>query len=376
MKNQYKIAVLANYPIQTNFPEINHIPGHVSPWLVAFHDAFEYISQYEIHWVTLVKGINHPYTLEHKNQFFHLIPRTKKTIGLYTFYLSDRRKIKKCIQTINPDLIHAWGTEDCYGLCAKESRCRRLLSIQGLLSAYKQRAKIPRYERHLAFYEPTVLRNIPFITTESPWAKERVLEITPKANVRLFEYAVEERFFNENRNLSESPSCLLACTNATVKNVHFAIESFSDKRLRHIKLYIAGVSKESYANVPENIILLGKVSRNEIVNLLSKTWCLIHTSLADTGPTIVKEARVMRVPAIITSDCGSKQYIQEGKSGYIFSPTDSEKLIQSILKVTESKEITLTMGLHDSERCRHELSQKTMIRNITKIYEEILTVDQ
>lgn len=373
MKNKYKVAILANYPIQSTFPQIEHVAGHVSPWLVALHDAFENIFEYEIHWITLVKGIKQHYTLEHKNQFFHLIPRTKKTIGLYTFYFSDRRKINKCIQAIAPDLIHAWGTEDCYGLYAKKSQCKRLLSIQGVLCACKQRAKISRYERHLSYYEPIVLRNISFITTESLWAKERVLEIAPSANIRLFEYAVEERFFNEKREISETPCCLLACSNTAVKNVRFAIETFADKRLSHIKLYIAGVSKESYNNVPNNVILLGKVNRNEIVNLLKKTWCLIHTSLADTGPTIVKEARVMRVPAIITSDCGAKQYIQQGKSGYIFSPTDREEFIQSILKVAKSKEVSLAMGLHDCERCRVELSQQTMIENVNKIYAEILT---
>lgn len=71
---------------------------------------------------------------------------------------------------------------------------------------------------------------------------------------------------------------------------------------------------------------------------MSQAWCLVHLSKADTGPTVVKEARVMGLPVILTDACGSKQYVEHNKSGFIVSPCDIESIVKSVLYIIESKE--------------------------------------
>ena len=106
--------------------------------------------------------------------------------------------------------------------------------------------------------------------------------------------------------------------------------------------------------------------------LLAETWCLVHPSLADTCPNIVKEARVMGIPAIVTTECGAKQYIVHEKSGYIIPCDNDLALADAVLKITKTAETSLSMGAYDQERCRKALSADTMYYTLVQLYEKLL----
>ena len=366
------IAILCNFPAWLLIDTVSKCHGHYAVWLKALYDSYPRNAPYELHWLSLNKDIPRAICHSDGNQHFHIIPRSKQTIGLYTAYLADRLRISKELRNINPDLLHTWGTEDCYGLCGKDFNGKWIHSVQGLLKAYMERGPMPRFFRHHSIYEPGVLRACKHITTESPWAAERVRDIAPLASPYLFEYAVEERFFHQERVLAASPTCLYCGTNTPIKNLGCALAAFSRPELAHVKFELAGVEPGSIPDLPENVIPLGRISRDEVVQKLSQTWCLVHPSKADTGPTAAKEARVMGVPVIISDQCGSQQYIEEGKSGYIIAPTDVNSLVQGVLDITSSKERSISMGQYGQSKCRKSLSAATMINRLLEIYANLL----
>ncbi len=371
--NRPKVAILCNFPAWLLNKDLPQFSGHYAVWLKALYDSYPEDGPYELHWVSLNKDISRPVRFSSREQHFHVLPRVKKTIGLYTAYFTDRRRVAAELRQINPELLHTWGTEDCFGLCGKDFKGKWLHSVQGLLKACMQRGPMPRFFRHHSVYEPGVLRASKYITTESPWAAERVREMAPQASPYLFEYAVEERFFNQERALADSPTCLYCGSNTPLKNLECAIAAFSRPELAHVKLELAGVEPGSIPGLPGNVLPLGRISRDEVVQKLSQTWCLVHPSKADTGPTAAKEARVMGVPVIISDQCGSQQYVDEGKSGYIISPSDIESLIHGVLDVTSSKERCQEMGLYHQEQCRHALSAQTMVNRLIELYQQVLT---
>jgi glycosyltransferase involved in cell wall biosynthesis len=210
------------------------------------------------------------------------------------------------------------------------------------------------------------------ITSESQWGIERSKELVPQASTHLWDYAANQLFYNGTRHLSPTPTCLIAGTNTPVKNVTCAIEAFSRPELSHITLYLAGIAEGQYEKLPHNIIPLGRLNREALKEKLSTVWCLVHPSLADTCPNIVKEARVMGVPCVVTTECGAKQYVIHEKSGYIIPVKNSEALAKAVLKITESEETSLRMGAYDHERCREDLSAKTMMNKLFALYEQVL----
>ena len=367
-----RIAILAKYPIWLIDETLPGKSNHYAVWLSALHKSFETWQDTDIHWITMSKGIRTLRTYSTKNQHFHVLPCGSRALAQSLFYYPDRWRIGRYLKKLSPDLVHAWGTEECYGLCAMDYPGRKLLSVQGLLTACAERAPIVPFEVRQSRFEKKIFNNVCHITTESQWARERVLELAPQANIQLFEYAVENEFFTTERRVSETPCCLMLSSNTPVKNIPLAIKAFSSPELKHIKLYMAGVRPGSYPNLPDNIITLGYVNRQQVTKLLSETWCFVHPSLADTGPTALKEARTMGVAAVVSSDCGAKDYVSMGKSGYIIDPGNVQQLIDAVLKITKDRDTAISMGMYDRERCRSILSEEAMSTKLRRIYSNLL----
>ena len=368
------IAIVADLPLHDAQPTPPSLPDawHYCVWLSALRRLLDSQRVYHIHWIVPSKGITKRLTVETDYQTFHLLPKARLTIGLYTGYLYDTYHIMREIKRISPDLVHCWGTENSHSIAASHYKGKKLLSIQGLLKAYAARANLARFERMQALYEPFTLRRFQYITTESPWASDRVRDIILNASLLHLEYAVEERFFSIQRQISSAPTCLYAGTNVPVKNLPTLIKVFSDPSLSHIQLRLAGVMLEEFPDLPANICPLGRLNREAMAHELSQAWALVHPSLADTGPTIAKEARVMGLPVMLTSACGSQQHVGNGKSGFIVEPNDISAMKEAVLRMTESAEKALSMGRHGQEECRKKLSAPTMLENLLGIYQEIL----
>ena len=377
LKKRPVIAILSNFPLWVALGKKRAHNRHYAVWLAALFEAFAATEcPFEIHWVTLTNEYRLPRRFEAGGQFFHAIPRWPRRWGIHTRFLWDRLMLLREVKRIHPDLVHSWGSEDCYGLANRMYRGKRLHSVQGSLKKYCELASFDAYTRKLASWESRVWKEIGLLTTESPWAANAVLESAPDAHPVLWEYAVEKLFFDTPRQLAPEPTCLYAGSDSSVKNVALLLDIFSRPELSHVRLVLAGVSAERHPGLPSNISCLGRVDREKMATLLSQAWALVHPSLADTGPTIVKEARVMRLPVILSNRCGSAQHVEEGKSGFILDPCDGKAWMKAILQVTQSREQSLSMGAFGSDVCRRKLSADTMVHELLELYSGILGVGE
>lgn len=370
-----RIAIIGDLPLwdASDNPIPHSNAWHYCVWLSALTAALSLQKIFEVHWIIPNKEVSKRKIVEARNQTFHLLPKCRLTVGQYTGYLYDSFIVQKELASIRPDLVHSWGTENSFSLAASYFQGLKLISIQGLLKAYSARARLALFERTQALYEHLTIKRFQYITTESPWAAEEVQRILPTAKPFHLEYSVEERFFSATRSLTSVPTCLYAGTNAPVKNLPTLIKVFSDPALAHIELLMAGITKTEFPDLPSNIRPLGRLNRDALVQQLSQTWALVHPSLADTGPTIAKEARVMGLPVMLTTDCGSKQHVVEGKSGFVVKPNDISAMKESILRMTVSSETALAMGKYGQDDCRKKLCADTMIDTLLGIYEKILS---
>jgi glycosyltransferase involved in cell wall biosynthesis len=80
----------------------------------------------------------------------------------------------------------------------------------------------------------------------------------------------------------------------------------------------------------------------------------------------------MGIPAVVTTECGAKQYIINGKSGFIIPPNDDNALANAVLVITKSKKTSREMGKIDQDCCRIAISKDTMRAGLLSLYEEVL----
>jgi glycosyltransferase involved in cell wall biosynthesis len=156
-----------------------------------------------------------------------------------------------------------------------------------------------------------------------------------------------------------------------LKGIDSLFAAFADDRLRHIDLVVLGAVHPKLCRRPltPNIRLLGHRPSTDVRDWMSKAWCLVHPTRADTSPNCVKEARVIGLPVITTPNGGQTQYVEHGKSGFIHAVGDVEGLIRGVLSVTANRETNLNMGASGHENCRKLLHPNRTARQLIEIYQ-------
>jgi glycosyltransferase involved in cell wall biosynthesis len=101
---------------------------------------------------------------------------------------------------------------------------------------------------------------------------------------------------------------------------------------------------------------------------MSKAWCLVLPTRADTSPNVVKEARVIGMPVITTHNGGQASYVRDGEDGYFVKRGDVDGLIQKIGKVMGSFAKTKEIGDEGKKRYRDLFLVNHTSKSFLKMY--------
>lgn len=366
------IALLAPFPLWLVDGAYRQAGWHSATWLVALREMLEDADAYEIHWITFWRRGFRRRVFRYGKQTFHVLPAYSLSYAQKTGYIHARMQVKRELARIRPDIVHAWGTENRYAVSGAGFKGKKILSMQGMLTACVQRAPMAPFVCRQSRHEAEWMSAYDVVTSESEWGIERVRELAPSARTFRWEYAVRTPFFLASRQLSETPVCLFGGSDIPVKDLDTAIAAFADPSLSHVRLLLAGPSAQQRPHLPANVQALGGVSQEKLMELLGACWCLVHPSVADTSPNMVKEARVMGVPAVVTTECGGKQYVENGQSGFVIQPRDVAGLIEAVKVICASRDTAERMGQHGQNACREALSRETMMKVLCCLYEDLL----
>ncbi|PNC71760.1 hypothetical protein C1O51_05740 [Akkermansia muciniphila] len=369
------LAIAADLPLGRLLTSFRNKDRRTIPWIFSLFHALESQEDFDIHWITLSKAVSAPETIRMRNQTIHILPLGSIGRNILTAHFLTVRRIRKTLNDIQPDLLHVWGVEQAYALAGITFRGKKLLSYQGALTAYCQRAPQAFLLHMQALWERMAVKHYDFITCESPWACDRVAEIAPHARLSCMEYGVEPSFYHLVRKPSPEPSCLFAGTIYELKGISYLVEAFTHPSLSHVQLFIAGngaLRERLEALSTPNIHWLGSISRAELQQHLSTAWFLVHPTLGDCCPNIVKEARVMGLPVITTEEGGQTQYVQDGVSGYIVPVRNSAAVREAAQKLSVSLDKAMSMGMERHQECRRLLDVKQTVTGCLSRYHTML----
>jgi glycosyltransferase involved in cell wall biosynthesis len=335
-----KIAILAAFPLQSlkSFGEEFRPKGHYATWLPQIAEAWDGQTEVDIHWVVMSDLVKGRRDVCEWGQMFHLLP-TSLSGRATTLFRADRKKIHEVLNEIQADLVHGWGTEDVYGLAAVLSGRPNIVSMQGILSYYALKNRMPARSYLQAMLEIFILWKAGRVTTESEWGRNVVMKRNPFAKVELVEYGVQQVFFQTNWQPEEkTPFALFVGGISPRKGIQDLVEAFRDPKLSASELVVIGGGEGEWSenlqnNAPPNIRWLGRKTAKETANWMAKAWCLALPTRADTSPNVVKEARVIGLPVITTRNGGQASYVMDGEDGYFVDCGDVDGLSQKIGKV-------------------------------------------
>lgn len=366
-----RVVLAADFPVH-GLPGFGGSPvGHHATWLTPLAHELSAVPGFDFHWITCTKLVSEYREIRHLNQTFHLLPRRRLSLEMLTRFRRERHLITSLVAELQPALFHAWGTEQGYALAANDFRGSSLISLQGILTAYCAASSMPLLTRIQAATERAVLSKAKHLTVESPWGADQLRKLAPTASIDLLEYGASPACIKIQRHPSEKTTAVFLGSLSRLKGVDTLLSAFSDPRLSGVELHIYGAGEKFFTQGyhSPNIHFHGHRPRAEVLQVLSRAWCLVHPTRADTSPNAVKEARVIGLPVVTTPEGGQTQYVTHRESGYIHPAGDPEALIQGILAVTETREINLRMGAAGHESCRHLLHPTHTAERLIQIYQ-------
>ena len=279
------------------------------------------------------------------------------------------------IRRIKPAVVHAWGAELIYPAALRDFNGPRVFSLQGSLTEYQRIGGLPRdwRWRKMVASEPDFVKSATVVTAESPWAAERVRELHAEVDCRIVDYGVHPSFYATAwKPDRDRPYALYVGGGGYRKGTDVLLDGLRLLPDRNWDLRFAGdagLGQEVAAAKLPRTEYLGMLKWQELLEVLAKAWCLVVPTRCDTGPTVVKEARVIGLPVIGTVHGGLRDYIRHGANGWIVEPLNAAHLAEAFATLMASSDASPWATLPTTDRAYFRSSRTA--DQFARIYREL-----
>lgn len=354
-----RVAILADFPLSSlEGGALGRGGGQGCTWLPQLALSFANMPDLEIHWLILNRTRGKDRVVESHGQYFHELRGVPFRIELALGNRPACWKLGRALARIQPDVVHAWGSERLYPAALKFAKVPTILSMQGILSEYWRIGGLSNTWcwRRMVAAEPGMLRSATVVTCESQWGIDRVREVHPEADCRMVEYGVHPDFFElEWTPSKKEPYALFVGGSDWRKGYDILIAALKQIPDRSWEVRFAGDERiaEPVAQAGlDKVQCLGLLAWPEMKRQLQGAWCSVLPTRGDTSANSVKEARVVGLPVVASKHGGHTGYLEDGVNGRIVDPLDPEGLATGLREVMEdfSRAQSLGAGRHAEDR--------------------------
>lgn len=189
----------------------------------------------------------------------------------------------------------------------------------------------------------------------------------PKA---LLEYAGNSELISQ----LQKPIFLFVGSVTPRKGLNYLLEACAILKKQNIENYTIlvigdGAQREELEsfcqslNLTEQVKWLGKQDYSQLGSFFRSASVFVLPTLEDTWGVVVSEAMVLGKPILCSKWAGASQIVVEGENGYIFNPSEPEKLAELMLRFINEPNLISSMG---------NKSQQLMAQYTPKIAAEFL----
>lgn len=387
-----KVAWLCPYP----FENLKNIPvsyrkksSHPATWIVNLSRALvDNYRDLDLHIVTETQKVRSSFTTCENGITFHVIrsesavpfllrgwPPSLPLDVLSKFRFSQRKLIKE-LRNIDPDIVHAHGTEMCYGISAVNSGFPTIVSIQGIMHKLADHYPENRSFRMRIPLEKQVMHNCNYFIAKTPFAHEFIKSMNPNATVFDIENAMHPAFFSVQPDYRKHNRILFVGSLLKAKGIREALEALS--RLPDITLVL--IAKEGDFTIKDlrreypdaSIDWKGRQSSERIAQEMQSVDMLILPSYMDNSPNVVSEAMSAGLPVVATDVGGIPFMIEHQKSGILVPSKSVEELASAIDLLLNDTKLKRRLGAKAHVEAIKRYSPEKVAKEVLMAYENIL----
>jgi glycosyltransferase involved in cell wall biosynthesis len=320
--------------------------------------AFAAYPDLEITWISLEHGLAAPIDERREGQRFIILPHIKETHDTVLNYLPARWRLRRALKRIAPDVVHVWGSEHFYPSVLRGLGVPSVYSIQGNLTHYGRMGGITDnwFWRRQWKYEAKWVPHASVVVCESPWSREIARGFWPGSEVRVIEWGVHPSFYEVAWQPDLNRRYLLWCGSLDWrKGADVLFDALALLPNRDWTIRFAGegpMQSQLQAMKLPKVEWLGNLKWDALKAEMAGACGLVVPTRADTGPSVVKEARVIGLPVIASCHGGLRDYIVPGVNGLHTDPLTPENLAASMqeLMADPARITALGAGRHEEDR--------------------------
>ena len=333
-----KVLHLGNVPLPPEHPDHGRLHTHPGRWVLNHAKAQKAHASIESEILVQVPGATADLTTTIEEIPVHFVAAPDRLRLLTGFYF-DGRRIGKRIAAMQPDLIHAHGTEDAYCLVALRSGKPFVLTLQGVMFVINRRVKPGLIDR-MRFME--IIENYCLKRTRHAVAKSRYIgEEVGRAYPRLTLHDIPNTFdpaILETPEFPREKSLIFIGTICPRKGVHILREGFAllKKDVPDLKLRMVGNTenpapyesdeleqlKKSWG---DDVVLHGQLKPKELFKLIAKAAALVAPSLEEMFGNQVIESLLVGTPAVVADETAMAENVRRFGYGAIFPQNDPRR---------------------------------------------------
>ena len=349
---------------------------HVKKWCDYFLKR-----DYEIHCISLNGGEIEGVTVHNFQTNVNEVRNEK--IYKKTSYLSNIKKIKKLVNEIKPDILHAQYASSYGFIGSLIGYHPYVVSVWG--------TDIYDFPRN-GFIQKNIIkhnfRKADYIFSNSvDMAREANLYTDKKVHVTFFGVDME-RFHPMEIEKDEYYRIGIIKSLEKKYGIKYLISAFDsivkkyngEVRGRKLKLVIGGSGKdeENLKNqvkelgLEEYVEFLGRVKPENICREFNSFEFSVFPSLREGFGVAAIESESCETPVIITDVGGHKESVDPGKSGLVVNSQSSEELAEAMSVLIDDEDRRAEMGRYGREFVRNNYEVNDNFYDISLIYDMIL----
>lgn len=283
-------------------------------------------------WYTIVEGIP-----------VHFIAAPTRFRSATLFYF-DALRLRKRIDTLNPDLVHAHGTEEEAAMTAALCDRPSVVTFQGVFSLMN-RVLPPRLisrERLQELAERIAVRKLKHGIVKSEYGKREISNLFPHLHLHAIPntYAAPLVAPSFSKPLED---IVFAGTICPRKGVHVLVQAMRElaQRRQQIKLHIFGnrgsggfYEKEQMAALRailgDRLIVHGVTSKTELDTVLASCRIMVAPSFEEMFGNQVIEALLVGTHAVVSSGTPMEENVRRFGNGTVFAMGNAVELAKAI----------------------------------------------
>jgi glycosyltransferase involved in cell wall biosynthesis len=294
-------------------------------------------------------------------------------------YLLHGRRIKRLVESLEPDMVHALHLTS-YGFLAALTAVHPLvISVWG--TDVLEAPNLTPFHRWLTRY---ALAHADVITATGLHLATATTPFTPREKpVTVVPYGVDLARFKPKKRRVRKKTVIGAVSRLSVeKGVAYLVEAFALLRQRHgdlVTLQIAGNGPEEDTlrtlakrlGVEESVEFRGWVDHSELPEFLQGLDIFALPSTYEGFGVAAVEASAMALPVVATNVYGIPDVVIDGETGLLVPSKDAEALATALGRLVENTGMRLALGEAGREYVASQYDWQQNIGQMDTIYEQV-----